>query len=186
MAEHPRTLPRNQQSKLWQTTALAPDQRLRRCRVLHSSAGVTTSSHVAVNYLTRGSWRSRPDEKSRRKLWFFEADIRGFEFQFFFKTSELLKFSRQHVDRTVFLNDQNCYWQSICSEEIVHSRFFSAGRIGFRSHFWWALNFDDLFVTRPFLVGLWCYIFFLKTMNKEYLLQKTGRVGRPPPVSSCV
>ena len=71
-------------------------------------------------------------------------------FIFFLKNSELLKCSRQHVDRTVFLNDQNYSWQSICSGEIVHSRFFSHGRIGFRSHFWWALNFHDLFVTRPF------------------------------------
>ena len=51
-----------------------------------------------------------------------------------FSWSELLNCSRQHVDRTVFLNDQNCHWQSICSGEIVHSRFFSDWRNGFRSH----------------------------------------------------
>ena len=39
---------------------------------------------------------------------FVDANIRGFEFQ---KNSGLLKFSRHHVDWTVFLNDQNCYCQ---------------------------------------------------------------------------
>ena len=68
----------------------------------------------------------------------------------FCKNIELLKLSRQLVVRTVFLNDQSCHWQSICSEEIVVLRFFCDGRIGFRSHFCWALNFHDLFVTRPF------------------------------------
>ena len=85
----------------------------------------------------------------------------------------MLKFSRQHVDRTVFLNDQNCYWQSICSGEIVHRA--SDGRIGSRSHFWWALNFHDLFVTRPFLLD--CSVTtFLKTMKKEYFPQKKNSV----------
>ena len=32
----------------------------------------------------------------------------------------MLIFSRQHVDRTVVLNDQNCYWQSVRSEDMVH------------------------------------------------------------------
>ena len=57
---------------------------------------------------------------------FSEASIRGFEFSFL-KNSELLKFSRQHVDRTVFINDQICDWQSICSEEIVHRASFLMG-----------------------------------------------------------
>ena len=50
MAQHPRKFPRSQQTKLWQTTALAQVQQLRRSRVLHSSAEVTTDSHDAVNY----------------------------------------------------------------------------------------------------------------------------------------
>ena len=50
--------PRGQQTKLWQATALAQVQRLRRSRVLHSSAGVTTSSHDAVADQTRGRARS--------------------------------------------------------------------------------------------------------------------------------
>ena len=41
VVEYPRKFPRSQQTKLWQTTALAQVQRLRRSRVLHSSAGVT-------------------------------------------------------------------------------------------------------------------------------------------------
>ena len=57
-------------------------------------------------------------------FFFFEANILGFDFFFEIK-SELLKFSRPHVDRSVFLNDQNCSWQSICSEEIVHRASFS-------------------------------------------------------------
>ena len=43
---------------------------------------------------------------------FFEANIRGFEFFFFF-LNESPRFSRQHVDKGVFLNDRNCCWQSI-------------------------------------------------------------------------
>ena len=42
VAEYPRKFPRSQQTRLWKTTALAQDQRLRCSRVLHSSAGVTT------------------------------------------------------------------------------------------------------------------------------------------------
>ena len=33
----------------------------------------------------------------------------------------------EFVDRGVFLNDQNCYWQSICSGEIVHRASFLTG-----------------------------------------------------------
>ena len=64
---------------------------------------------------------------------FFESNIRGFEFHFFKKNSELLLFSRQRVDRTVFLNNQNCYWQSICSGEIVHRASFLAGELVFEA-----------------------------------------------------
>ena len=38
----------------------------------------------------------------------------------FLKNSEVLNFPRKQVDKTVFLNDSSCYWQSICSGEIVH------------------------------------------------------------------
>ena len=73
-----------------------------------------------------------------------------------------------------------CVW-----EEIVHRASFLTGdgRLRFRSHIWWALNFHDLFSTRPFLVGLWCYniltFFFEKTMNTQSLPQQVERVGRP-------
>ena len=66
---------------------------------------------------------------------------------------EAISGGQQHVDRTVLFNDQNCCWQSICSEEIVCHAFFWRERKCFRSHFWWALNFHDLFVTGPFIVG---------------------------------
>ena len=63
------------------------------------------------------------------------------------------------------------------------SPFFSDGRKCFRSHVSKTLIFHDMSVTRPFLMGLCCYNFlrfsFLNTLNTEYLLQKTGRVGRP-------
>ena len=80
---------------------------------------------------------------------FFEASVLCSEFHFF-KSSEFHKFSRQQVDKTAFFNDQNCYWQSICSGEIVQRASFSDGTKCFRSHFWWPLNFHDLFVTRHF------------------------------------
>ena len=41
---------------------------------------------------------------------FFEADILGSEFLFFLgENNELLKIFLQQVDKTVFLNDSNCY-----------------------------------------------------------------------------
>ena len=59
---------------------------------------------------------------------FFEANILGSEFNyFFFESSELLKFPRTQVDTGVFLNDSNCYCQTICSEEIVHRASFLTG-----------------------------------------------------------
>ena len=58
---------------------------------------------------------------------FFEANILGSEFFFFLKNSEVIKFSRKQGDKTVFLNDVNCYWQSICSGEIVHRASFLTG-----------------------------------------------------------
>ena len=62
------------------------------------------------------------------------------------------------VDSTVFfLNDKNCYWHSSMFGISCASRFFSDGRMCFRSDFFWALYFHDLFVTRPLLVGLLCY-----------------------------
>ena len=62
------------------------------------------------------------------RQFFFEANILGSEFLFFLENSDLSKnFSRQQVDKTVFLNDSNCYWQSICSGEIVHRASFLTG-----------------------------------------------------------
>ena len=120
---------------------------------------------------------------------FFEAFNPGFEFLlcFFLKNSELLKFSRQHVDRGVFLNDQNCYSQSICAEEIVHSRFFSDGRLGFRSHFWWALNFHDLFLTRPILVGLLQHfdVFFFFENCEHRIFSSKNRACRTSPLMTA-
>ena len=101
------------------------------------------------------------------------------------KNSELLKSSRQRFDGTVFLNDQNCYWQSICSGEIVFSRFFSDGRIGFRSHFWWALNFHDVFVTRSLfgwilLLQHFDVFFFENYEQKNIYLKKNGACSTFP------
>ena len=56
------------------------------------------------------------------------------------------------------LNDQNCYWQSICSEEIVQSRFFIDRIIFFEAtsgeRFFFAmascLNFQDNMLTEVF------------------------------------
>ena len=45
------------------TTALAPDQRLRRTSVLHSSAGVTIDSHDALNY-----HKMELEEQTRREV----------------------------------------------------------------------------------------------------------------------
>ena len=59
----PEKVPRSQQTKLWSTTAVSPDQRLRRSRVLHSSAGLSTSSHVAVNY-----HKMELEEENRRQV----------------------------------------------------------------------------------------------------------------------
>ena len=67
---------------------------------------------------------------------FFEANTLGSEFHFF-KNSKLLKFAK-HVEKTVFLNDSTCYWQSISSEEIVHRASFLTGD----------------FFSKPLLVGV--------------------------------
>ena len=40
-------------------------------------------------------------------------------------------FSRKQVDKKVFLNDSKGYWQSTCSEEIVHRASFLTGEILF-------------------------------------------------------
>ena len=56
---------------------------------------------------------------------------------FIFFNSELLEFSRKQVDKTVFLNDSNCYWQSICSREIVHRASFLKGEGVFKATSGW-------------------------------------------------
>ena len=48
----------------------------------------------------------------------FAETVRGCVFFSFF---------RNRVDKTVSLNDSNCYWQSICSGEIVHRASFLTG-----------------------------------------------------------
>ena len=58
---------------------------------------------------------------------FLRQILLALQFFFFQKNSELLKISRKHVHRTVFLNDLNCYWQSTSSEEIVHRASFLTG-----------------------------------------------------------
>ena len=75
------------------------------------------------------------------------------------------------------LNDQNCYWQSICSGEIVH-------RASFLTFFWWALNFHDLFVTRPFFCGvvvLQHFDSFLKSFE-HIIFASQNRSCRTSPV----
>ena len=57
---------------------------------------------------------------------FFEANALGSEFHFL-KNSDLLKFPRKQVDKNVFLNVSNCYWQPICLEEIFHRASFLTG-----------------------------------------------------------
>ena len=59
-----------------------------------------------------------------RPFFFFEANVLGSEFHFLLKNNDLFKISGTHVDKTVFLNDSNCHWQSICSGEIVHRASF--------------------------------------------------------------
>ena len=54
-------------------------------------------------------------------------------FIFFLKNGELLKISRKQVDKTLFLNDSNCYWQSMCSEEIVRRASFLTGECVFEA-----------------------------------------------------
>ena len=48
----------------------------------------------------------------------------SFMFFFFCKIASCFKISRKHVDKTVFLSDSNCYWQSICSEELSIALLF--------------------------------------------------------------
>ena len=38
-----------------------------------------------------------------------------------------------YVDRTVSVNDNTCYWQSICSREIVHRASFLTGESVFEA-----------------------------------------------------
>ena len=142
-------------------------------------------SVTTASWVLRCSWVSLGDVMNAR---FFLANIRGFEFHLFlWKNSEVLKVSRQHVDRTVFLNDQNCYWQSICSEEIVHLRFFSDGRIGFRSHLWWALNLQDLFLTRPFFRWIVVLQHFASLFEnyEQRIFASRNRSCRTSPGLSC-
>ena len=56
---------------------------------------------------------------------FFEANILGSEFPFFFKKKKhkFFTFSRKQVDKTFFLNDSNC----CCSGEIAHRASFLTG-----------------------------------------------------------
>ena len=54
----------------------------------------------------------------------FEANIQGFECHFSGKIARCFKFSRQHVDWTAFIHDQNCSWQPTRSEESVHRACF--------------------------------------------------------------
>ena len=58
----------------------------------------------------------------------FGAHILGSVFFFFEESSELpFNCKEKEVDKTVSLYDSNCYWQTICSEEIVHRTSFLMG-----------------------------------------------------------
>ena len=121
----------------------------RHCSVMQAGWTVVQCSCSARFSLCRGRGMSGDVTNAR----FCEANILRLEFQFFHK-NELLKFSRKQFDKTVFLNDSNCFLTVNLFGRNCPSRFFSDGRMRFRIHFWWALNFHDLFVTRPFLVDL--------------------------------
>ena len=58
--------------------------------------------------------RSEPTPRPAREAWGGEAPqpMLGTLHPWGRNERPLLLFSRQHVDRTVFLNDQHCYWQS--------------------------------------------------------------------------
>ena len=47
--------------------------------------------------------------------------------------SDLLQFFRKQVDKTVFLNDSNCYQQSVCSGEVVDRASFLTGECVFEA-----------------------------------------------------
>ena len=66
------------------------------------------------------------------------------------------------------------------------SRFFSDGRICFRSRFWWSLNFHDLCVTRLIagIVPLQLCVFFFETVNTEHCRTSPGVCSIPPTLTS--
>ena len=84
------------------------------------------SSSIPVTGLAHQHWGGNPRP-------FFAANTLGSEFDFFFENSDLLKLSRKQVDKTVFFNDSNCYWQSMCSGEIVHRASFLTGECVFEA-----------------------------------------------------
>ena len=56
---------------------------------------------------------------------FLRQMLLALSFIFFFcNIASCLKISRKHVDKTVFVSDSNCYWQSICSEELSIALLF--------------------------------------------------------------
>ena len=66
----------------------------------------------------------------------------GFAYPFFKKNCVLLESSIQHCDRTLILNDMNCYWQSFSAGDIVHRGSFLTGEF-FCRHFWWTTCLND-------------------------------------------
>ena len=85
-----------------------------------------------------------------RPFFFLRQMLLALIFIFFGKIASCLKFSRKQVDKNVFFNDSNCLLAVNLFGRNGPSRFFSDGRLCFRSRFYWALNFHDSFVTRPF------------------------------------
>ena len=79
--EHPRTFPRSEQNNLWKTTALAPDQRLRRGRSTKQQCwrdhrqAMTLQEHTKRRSRTRSS--AKVTRGGRWRLGKEEANVRG-------------------------------------------------------------------------------------------------------------
>ena len=81
MTEYPRTFPRSEQNNLWKTTALAPDQRLRRGRSTTQQCWRDHRQAMALQEHTKRRSRTRSSAKVTRggrwRLGKEEANVRG-------------------------------------------------------------------------------------------------------------
>ena len=104
----------------------------------------------------------------------FSAD--HLDSEFFCEKLASCYFFRKQVDNTIFPRRFERLLAVNMFGRNCPSRFFSDGRMCFRSHFWWALNFHDFLVTRPFSLGLLQQIcFFLqKKLTQNICFKKPG------------